>query len=299
MADPLVPAGAHEEHVEVSVGRLRLLRAGTPDPDATPQLLLHGGGYDNAAISWFHLYARFGADPSAPREVIGIDLPGVGGSVDLDPVGGPIALAAVVIEVMDALDLERAVVVGCSMGGDVALNLALLRPDRVAGLALIGPGGLAARVGGRLAHTASWLGAQLPDPVLDALTRIANRFARATLPHVLVDPSVLPGALLAELDREAAHPRAGRAYGRYNRATLAPGRLVNDLSGVVERIAVPALFVHGERDGLVAPEDSLRAAAVMPHARVVLLADTGHWAQLERPERFAEALQELLARVEG
>jgi pimeloyl-ACP methyl ester carboxylesterase len=260
MADPLVPAGAHEEHVEVSVGRLRLLRAGTPDPDATPLLLLHGGGYDNAAISWFHLYARFGADPSAPREVIGIDLPGVGGSVDLDPVGGPIALAAVVIEVMDALDLERAVVVGCSMGGDVALNLALLRPDRVAGLALIGPGGLAARVGGRLAHTASWLGAQLPDPVLDALTRIANRFARAT---------------------------------------LAPGRLVNDLSGVVERIAVPALFVHGERDGLVAPEDSLRAAAVMPHARVVLLADTGHWAQLERPERFAEALQELLARVEG
>ena len=60
MADRLLPAGAVEDWLEHGPGRIRVLRAGRPQPDAEPDrlpvLLIHGGGYDNAAISWSKIF---------------------------------------------------------------------------------------------------------------------------------------------------------------------------------------------------------------------------------------------------
>lgn len=149
----LVPPGAAARYVDTSYGRLRLLQAGTPT-ERPPAVLVHGGGSDNASISWHRLMAPLAED----RAVWAPDLPGFGGSIDAAPVGGPDAMADVVDEVLNRIGAPPAVVFGVSMGGDVALNLALSHPRRVAALVLVAPGGLVPFVRNRITHAAAWGG---------------------------------------------------------------------------------------------------------------------------------------------
>lgn len=301
MDERLIPEGARAEFLETRFGRLRVLRGGSGmegERGALPLVLIHGGGYDNAAISWFHLFRERGHE----REVIGVDLPGSGGSADAKPVGGPRAMAEVVAEVMELLGLERAVIYGCSMGGDVALNFALHYPEKLAGLVLIGPGGLAPRVGGFLLHTLSWLLswllAKLPDWLLHPLMRFGARFAESAQKMAVHDPASLAPELVQEFIREAQQPSGGLTYLRYNQATIGRRGLLNDLSGSVHLIEAPTLFFHGEHDRFIDPAGSIKAASRMPNARVVLV-DCGHWAQLERPARFYEETSAFLGELEG
>lgn len=106
-----------------------------------PVVLLHGGGPGATGAS---NYARnVDALAAAGHRVLVPDMPGYGrSSKDLDqsdPFGD---LAIFVRELLDALDVEKAHVVGNSYGGAAALRLALDRPDRVAKLVLMGPGGI-------------------------------------------------------------------------------------------------------------------------------------------------------------
>jgi len=201
--------------------------------------------------------------------------------------------------VLDALSLPRAIVGGVSMGGDVALTLALAHPDRVAGLVLIAPGGLAARVGGRATHTAAWLAARSPDWLLLPAARLANRFVGTALRAIVKDPATLPPEVVAEFVRESRHPRGGIAYGRYNQATIGRRGLLNDLSDRVGEIAAPTLFVHGDDDPLVPPEGSRRAAERMPDARLVAVADCGHWAQLEAHDLVLSEITRFLGELDA
>lgn len=294
MTTRLIPTGAREDVVRVH-GRLRILRAGDGQGTAVPALLIHGGGYDHSAISWFHLFDALGSQ----RRVVAVDLPGFGGSIQAQPVGGPTRMAEVIADVMDALGLGSAVVFGCSMGADVALHLALDRPALVAGLVLIGPGGLTPIVKNRLAHTLVWAATQVPDCVLLPATRLANRFAGAALQRLVHDRDAIPDRVLAEFITEAKHPRAGIAYGRYNQATIGLTGMRHDVTRHLSRITVPTLIVHGAEDVLVDAAGSRRAAELLPEAKLVIVPECGHWAQLERPGLFLEESRVLLARVDA
>ncbi len=289
-----MPPGAARTWLQTASGRLGALRAGAARRGSTSVLLLHGGGSDSAAASWYRLVEPLSAD----REVLALDLPGFGASIDADPVGGPDAMADVAAEVLDVLSAERVVALGVSMGGDVALHLALQHPGRVAGLGLVAPGGLAPRVGSRSTHLAAWSAAQLPDAVLLPAGRLANRFARRALRSIVADPSSLPAPVVDEFVRLARHPRGALAYARYNQATLARDRLTNDRSADVHRIRVPALVFHGADDPMVDPAGSRRAAARMPRATLVEQPGCGHWAQLEAHDAFLAAARALLAEVD-
>lgn len=288
----LAPAGSTERTVDLGRGPLRVLWSVTdPAPPGIPLLLVHGGGTDTAAISWYEAYAAFGDR----RLVVAPDLPGFGGSTGVEPVGGPGALADVVAGVADRLGLRRVVVGGISMGGDVALHLALRRPDLVEALVLVAPGGLTPLLGNRALQLSSWLAAQLPDPVLVPLAGVANRFARSAIRRMVRNPDGLPAEVVDEFVREARRPRAGMGYARYNQATLGPRSMRNDLQPVVGRITVPALFLHGADDPMVDPDDSRRAVAAMPDARLVTLPGCGHWAQFEARDRFVREVRGFLA----
>lgn len=283
----LIPPGADEHFVTVPAGRLRMLHGGTARQDHLPLVLVHGGGSDNAAISWYRLFAPLTHD----REVWAVDLPGFGGSVQAPPVGGPGAMAATLASVLDELGIGKAVVFGVSMGGDVALNLALDHPDHVAGLVLIAPGGLVPTLGSPIKQRGAWLMAQAPDWILLPAARLANRFVRTALRAMVKDAAIIPPEVIEEFAREARHPLGGIAYGRYNQATLGRTGMLNNLSGRVAAITVPSLFFHGEDDPLVDPEGSRRAANTMPNARLHLVPHCGHWAQLEAHENFLETVK--------
>lgn len=286
----LIPPAAAERHVDTSAGRLRVLHAGDP-ADRPPLVLVHGGGTDNAAISWYRLIEPLSAD----REVWALDLPGFGGSIDVPAVGGPRELAGVVADALTGLGVSEAVVFGVSMGGDVVLNLALDHPDLVAGLVLIAPGGLAPIIRNRWTHLCAWTALQSPDWLLRAIAVLGNRFAGTAIRAIVRDPATLPAEVVDEFTREARAPGAGLAYGRYNQATVGRRGMLNDLTGRVHEITAPTLLFHGANDSMVDPAGSERAAARMPSAELALVPDCGHWAQLEAHERFLSETRSFLA----
>ncbi|HEU5486237.1 MAG TPA: alpha/beta hydrolase [Microlunatus sp.] len=294
MADRLLPQGATETWLEHHGGRIRVLQGGSLDPDPRtdrlPVLLIHGGGYDNAAISWSKIFGPLSAD----RLVIAPDLPGFGYTEGLPVTGDVDELADLIITVARAFGLSRVAVAGLSMGGDIALHVALRHAEGVAGLILVAPGGLAERLRNRRMQFGAWLAAQLPDPVLFGAGRLAGRFTDSYLRRLVHDPSTVDAAVRAEFAREARRPGSGIGYGRYNQATLGPGRMRNNLLAEVFRIAVPTLFLHGEDDTLVDPANSLAAVEAMPRAELVLVGQCGHWLPIEAPEIFVSEVTDFL-----
>lgn len=280
----LMPARSTECFIDVDGGRVRVLRstANRVGAQHIPLLLIHGGGMDNAAISWYEVFDHLGRD----HDVIAFDLPGFGKTEGIDAIGGAPELADFVARVATRLGVVEGVVMGVSMGGDVALNLALRHPELVRSLVVIAPGGLVPIFRNRIIQFAAWLGTRLPDRLLLPLIRIANRHVEAAIKAVVKNPPTLPQEVLHEFVREARKPRAGLAYVRYNKASTGPFSMRNYLMPRVGRISVPTLFFHGEDDPIVDPEGSRQASEIMPAAQLVLVPDCGHWAQMEARERF-------------
>jgi pimeloyl-ACP methyl ester carboxylesterase len=278
----LVPLGATVAHLPLDGGRVRLLLGGTPD-DGTPLVLLHGAG-TNAAISWYRLFAPLGTE----HRVIAVDMPGFGGTTGIEPARGGTALADFVARVMDELGLGDAVIVGASMGGEVALNLALHHPRLVRALVLVSPTGLLPIAGNRVTQFVGWLATRLPERMLLRLTR------PPALGRIVHDPAVLPPELIDEYRREASRPGPRLAFIRQTKAAIGCRSMRNNLLPRVGRIAVPTLFVHGADDRMVAPETSGHAAERMPAALRVVVPHCGHWAQLEAHDRFLAELSRFL-----
>lgn len=114
------------DHVEVGELRLYVEQYGEPDGPATPLLLLHGGLFD--------IELQFGAllpGLSAGRRVIAVEFQGHGHTNDLDRPFSSAAFAGYVLGVLDHLGLNCVDVFGFSVGGAVALELAVRRPERV------------------------------------------------------------------------------------------------------------------------------------------------------------------------
>jgi len=136
--------GPAAEVVDAGGHRLRHLRLG-PDAssaNATPLLLIHGFGAD--MTTWMFNQAALAED----RQVYAVDLPGHGGSTKTVPDGSVAALAATIVAYMDAVQIDRAHLVGHSLGAAIALHIALTAPNRVERLTLIAPAGLGSDING-------------------------------------------------------------------------------------------------------------------------------------------------------
>ena len=296
MVDRLLPPGATETWLEHDGGRIRILRGGPLDPDPRtdkhPIVLIHGGGYDNAAISWCKIFGPL----SEGRLVLAPDLPGFGYTEGITPTGDVDQLADLILAVARSYGLTRFAVAGISMGGDIAMHVALRHAVAVAGLILIAPGGLAERLRSRTAQFGAWLATQLPDSIMFGLSRRSARFTDTYLDRMVYDPGTIDRAIRAEFAREARRKDAGIGYGRYNQATLGPFTMRNNLLPTAYRITTPTLFLHGADDPLVDPANSIAAVEVMPRAELVLVSQCGHWLPIEAPEIFlAEVLDFVVA----
>ncbi|HEX2571574.1 MAG TPA: alpha/beta fold hydrolase [Polyangia bacterium] len=235
-------------------------------PRRPPVLLVHGAG--SSSVVWMNAVKRI-----APRRrAVAPDLPGHGQSdpwhdvsIDLyrDAVG---TIAA-------NLGLQRVVLVGHSMGGAVALRVALAWPERVAALVLV-------CTAARLPAPVELLAALERDPLHMSEWMARLSFAPAT-PRELVERwqavawTAPPETLLADL----------RAAGGFN------------VSGDLSRLRMPALVVGGMDDLLTPPALSKDLADGLPNARLLLVPQAGHMAHLEQPDRFHAALDPFLAEV--
>jgi pimeloyl-ACP methyl ester carboxylesterase len=253
------------------------------DGTGTPVVLLHGIGRSLEDWTEQHELLR------ARYRVYSMDLPGYGWSEPLDEPYTLPALARFVAEFLDAVKItEPAHVVGNSLGGAVAMQLAVDVPDRVASLALVNSAGfgrevsislrlLAIRPLGRLLlrpsrHSARRVERSLfHDPTLVTPARVEHTFALAQRPHA--------ARVLLETARNLGTIRGVRPQWRQ---TL--------LRSLAER-DIPTLIVWGDRD-LVLPAAHLNAARThLPRAQAHLIPDTGHMPQIERAEAFSQLLE--------
>jgi 4,5:9,10-diseco-3-hydroxy-5,9,17-trioxoandrosta-1(10),2-diene-4-oate hydrolase len=257
-----------------------------------PVVLLHGGGPGATGAS--NYVRNIDAFAAAGYRVVVPDMPGYGRSSkqldQSDPFGD---LAVFVRGLLDVLDVEKAHLMGNSYGGAAALRLALDRPDRVARLVLMGPGG----IGTTRALPTKGLTALLNYYGGDGPSREKLRsFIRDYLTHdsAQVTEDLIELRYQASIDPQVmANPPLRRPAGRAALRTA----LRMDFTRHKARLArcpVPTLVVWGCEDKVNRPSGGVYLAHTMPHCDLYLFARTGHWAQFEQAARFNKLVPDWL-----
>jgi pimeloyl-ACP methyl ester carboxylesterase len=262
--------------------------------DGPDVVCVHGLGATKA--SFFDAAAAL---TRAGYRVHALDLPGFGGSSK--PIAAPYSarwFAETVVEVMDALDVDRAHLVGNSMGGRVAIEVGLRAPERVAGLALLCPAVAFIRRGWhpvvRLLRPELGL---LPHSLGRA--RVARQFWGMFADPDQIDPSVAD-VVVDEFQRVYASAGARLAFLTSARSIYLDrpfGR-----GGFYPRLGeleAPTMFVWGARDRIIPPAFMPHVAKSLPGAEQIVLENCGHVPQVERPEQTIGLLQRFFARVDA
>lgn len=275
-----------ERYADASGYRIRYLQAGEGGP---PLLLLHGGLIDAAHCSWGGVI-----EPLAEQfRVFAPDLLGYGDSDCPEIAYSTKRHVAVIESFMDAIGIDSASLVGLSVGGSVAIGLALRSPERVDRLVPVASYGLGRELpNGRLTYVLSRVPAL--NRLSMAVLRRSRRLTKASLAGIVHDLDTLPPELVDEVYELVRRPNAGRAYRSWRRHEVGPDGFRTDYRPRLEGIDAPALFVHGSEDEMFPPSWSVVAASRMDAERWIV-SDTGHWVPRERPEAFAERLIEFLS----
>ncbi|SDO02093.1 alpha/beta fold hydrolase [Geodermatophilus sp. DSM 45219] len=244
-------------------GGLRLDTVGQGDPAGTPVVLVHG--WPDSWFSWSRVLAHL--DPRL--RAVAYSQRGFGDS-DHPPAGyGLDRFADDLLYLCDALDLERAHLVGHSFGSFVVRRVAEQHPDRVDRLVLIGS---ADRMGEELVQEVRAAIADLPDEVPDDFAR---EFAAGTV-HRPVAPDFFD-ALVAE---------SRKAPGRVYRDSWEGLVRVDDRDRLGD-VAAPTLLLWGDHDALFDRGQQDRLLAALPDAELRVYAGTGHCPNWERPDDVA------------
>jgi pimeloyl-ACP methyl ester carboxylesterase len=235
------------------------------DPDAPTLLLVNGLGSQclNYDVSWCQLFCDEGF------HVVRFDNRDVGLSTKCDGVDyGLVDMAADAVAVLDAMGVEMAHVMGCSMGGMIVQRLALEHADRVLSLTSV-----MSRTGepGYGESSEEALAFLLAPP---APSRAAYIDRQVAAHHVY-------GSKPEWLDDDAIRARAAAAFDRcfypegIGRQMHAIGRDGSRSTELAE-LRLPALVIHGSRDTLINPSGGRQTASVIPGARYVEIEGMGH-----------------------
>jgi pimeloyl-ACP methyl ester carboxylesterase len=227
--------------------------------------------------------------------VVAPDLLGHGGSAKPRGDYSLGAYASGLRDLLAALGHERATVVGHSMGGGIAMQLAYQFPERVERMALVSSGGLGKEVG-LVLRAATLPGAEL---VLPLLTRDGPRAVVIGAAHVLSRLGLRTRADVRGTALGLASLRdddARRAFIHTARSILdASGQRVSARDRLYLAEGMPTLIVWGDRDPMIPVAHGIAAHEQIPHSRLERFPDAGHYPFEEDPERFVRVLREFIA----
>jgi pimeloyl-ACP methyl ester carboxylesterase len=275
-------SGMHEDGrlrfrtVPTETHRISLLEAGTGDP----VVAIHGLGATKA--SFLASVAALAPD----FRVIAIDLPGFGDSDK--PIGAAYDarfFANAVVELLDALELDSANLLGNSLGGRVALEVALREPERARRLALLAP-------------SLAWLRNRPWAPALRLVRPELGLLPHAPRPVVerIIEramPEATNGWAAAGIDEflRSFTTSRGRAafYAAARQIYLEEPEGDDGFWPRLKQLEVPSLFIWGKRDGLVPRAFARHVTEAVPAAEHLEL-NCGHVPQMERPRETHEAI---------
>ncbi len=216
------------------------------------------------------------------------DRPGYGATGG--PATGFAGNAAAVVALLDRLGVDRAVMVGHSWAGGVALALATGYPERVSGLVLVSsvaPG-----------EDLGWEDRLLAAPVVGELIAgtaiggvglvLGSRRVQDLIDRRLPDRARDGVMALARLTRNRSP--VWRSFVAEQRALVDE---LDGLSGGLEAVAVPTVILHGDADHIVDPDASERLHRAIPRSALHVLGGAGHLLPHDRPDAVADALREV------
>jgi pimeloyl-ACP methyl ester carboxylesterase len=230
--------------------------------DGQPFLLLHGGAGPDSTGRFAELFAA-----SQPVRVVNPTHPGFAGTSRPETLHTIRGLAAVYVALVDALDLDDVTVVGNSVGGWIAAEVALLRSPRISGAILVDAVGI--EVPG---HPVADFFSLSMDQVFALAFHNPERFR--------VDPTSLAPAAQAIIAGNRA------ALSTYTATGMSDPTLLERLS----TLELPTLVLWGESDRIADPAYGRAYADAIRGARFQLLKETGHQPQMETPDQVIQAI---------
>jgi 4,5:9,10-diseco-3-hydroxy-5,9,17-trioxoandrosta-1(10),2-diene-4-oate hydrolase len=251
-----------------------------------PVLFLHGLG--NSAFNWRKNIRAIGRKYRA----ITLDLPGHGKS---DLVWFPYRLedaASFIVKLLDVMAIDRAHLAGNSLGGAIALETALARPERVRSLTLVGSIGLGKEI-------ASFLRLGSLPLLGEYGHRPDEQSVRKLLRTLVHNQAAIEEAAVEEM--LAFRRRPGAVGGILK--MLRSGVTVLGQKGAVRRdhlipkLQAPLLIAWGRQDPVVPVFHGERAAKAAPQAQLSIFEECGHWPHLEQAEAFNALLLDFLSRA--
>ena len=247
-------------------------------------ILLHGFGA--SLFSWHMVMEPL----AASGRILAYDRPGFG--LTQRPMPGawsdrnpysPEAQVDLLVGLMDALGVERAVLVGNSAGGTVAVQTALRYPERVQALVLV-DAAIYTGVG-----APEWAQPLLATPQMEHLGPLIVRGIRARgrtfIQRAWHDPGAITPEVYAGYEKPLRADNWDRALWELTVAGRSPG-----LEQRLSELDMPVLVVTGDDDRIVPTAESLRLAQDIPAAGLAVIPACGHVPQEERPEAFLEAV---------
>lgn len=258
------------------------------DPEKSTVVMLHGGG--PGASAW----SNFGRNIPVFAEdfhTIAVDQPGFGQSDKPTEHGQYFTHSASALrELFDELGIERAHLLGNSLGGGTAVRFALDHPDRAGRLVLMGPGGLSLNV-------------FAPDPTEGV--RKLSAFAAPPGPSkekladflrtMVHDQSLITEELVEERYAAAATPESLAAMRAMGKSFMQPDTYEEGLLWrEVHRLRQRVLLVWGREDRVNPLDGALVALKLIPRAQLHVFGRCGHWAQLEKFDEFNRIAKDFL-----
>jgi len=263
------------QYVEIDEDGLRLRVHYNDAGTGKAVILLHGGG--PGASGWSNYSRNFHAFVDAGFRTILLDCPGFNKS---DPIlvteDRAVVNAKATAGLMNALGIERASLVGNSLGGASALNFALRYPERLDRLVLMGPAGLGKSL-------------FVPQPT-EGIKHLVNVFREPSMESLkrmlsvfVFDQSGMTEELIAQ--RYESMMRDGGVHLRNWVESFAAGAM-SDLSPRLREIEAPTLCTWGRDDRFLPLDQGIKLITELPNAALHVFPQCGHWAQWEHADAF-------------
>ena len=261
----------------------------TGEKSQPPMILVHGLGDD--ADTWAHLIPTL----SQTHRVIALDLPGFGRSEKPNRAYTLSFFADAVLELMDALQISQAILVGHSLGGIICHTIALNHPERVSKLILIG-GSLVTRSQKLNLVTIMFLVPGLGEWVYNSLRRDPQAAYNSLAPYY-ADMQHLP-----ETDRAFLFQRVNERVwsDEQRRAFLSTFRNLasaitqqRDLPNRLAQMKIATLAIWGEQDQINSPDNGRALVELQANTQLVVVPKAGHNVQQENPQAVLAAIEKI------
>ena len=260
---------ARPQELEAAGLRLRYLALG--EGDSIPVVLLHGFGAD--LNTWMFTQPAL----AQGRRVIALDLPGHGGSVKQLEHADPESFAAIIGAALEALGIERTHLVGHSMGGGIAIALALRQPERVATLTLI---------------ASASLGPEINTAFIDGFVKAARRREATEVLGLLVhDPALVSRTMVEDVLRYKRLDGVPAALGAIAGEWFPGGRQRAGASDAVAALKLPVQIIWGREDRIIPVAHAEALASRLP---VRIFDQTGHLPHMERAGEVNRLINRLI-----